>query len=122
MEDNQSSSQEKTEQPTDIRRQEFRKRGQVAQTNELSIALLLIGILILSWFVGRFFLEQIYDIFYHVFDSSSVGLDKTKISQSIIFVCYKSMLILGPIFLLFFFTFYFLFSYSSGLDSEGRFN
>ena len=58
-----SSDQEKTEDPTPQRREDFRKRGQVAQSKELaSVLLLVVGFLVI-WGLGRFFLEQIGEVF-----------------------------------------------------------
>lgn len=54
---------EKTEQATDARREDFRRRGQVVQTRELASCLLLLasagGVYVLS----RFFFKNIYEIF-----------------------------------------------------------
>lgn len=55
--------EERTEDPTQQRREDFRKRGQVAQTKELASALLLLTILLVMWFLGRFFLKHVTDIF-----------------------------------------------------------
>ncbi len=54
---------EKTEEATQARREEFRKRGQVAQTRELaSASVLLFGFLII-YFSGRYFMRHIVSIF-----------------------------------------------------------
>lgn len=58
---------EKTEDPTQQRREDFRKRGQVAQTKELASVLLLLSSMLLMWSLGRFFLKQLHDVFYHSF-------------------------------------------------------
>jgi flagellar biosynthetic protein FlhB len=54
---------EKTEEATQQRREDFRKRGQVAQTKELSAVFLLFSSLLLIWLMGRFFLTEIMDMF-----------------------------------------------------------
>jgi flagellar biosynthetic protein FlhB len=51
-------SDEKTEEATQTRRDDFRKRGQVAQTKELGPVLTLLGSAMGLWFLGRFFLQQ----------------------------------------------------------------
>ncbi|NCN95134.1 MAG: flagellar biosynthesis protein FlhB [Bdellovibrionales bacterium] len=58
-----SDSGEKTEEPTQQRREDFRKRGQVAQTKELSAVFVLFASLLLIWLLGRFFLSEIFELF-----------------------------------------------------------
>ncbi len=53
------SNDEKTEEPTQQRRDDFRKRGQVAQTKELTSAVMLLSTLLVMWLLGRFFMEQL---------------------------------------------------------------
>jgi flagellar biosynthetic protein FlhB len=58
-----SDDAERSEEATPQRREDFRKRGQVAQTRELaSVFTLIIGLLAL-WLLGRFFFEQLYQVF-----------------------------------------------------------
>ncbi len=54
---------ERTEEPTSQRREDFRKRGQVAQSKELGSVLVLLGSLISVWMLGRFFVQQMFEIF-----------------------------------------------------------
>ncbi len=54
---------ERTEEATQQRRDDFRKRGQVAQTKELGSVFLLFGSLMSIWLLGRFFLMQFSEIF-----------------------------------------------------------
>lgn len=54
--------QEKTEEATQQRRDDFRKRGQVAQTRELGSVLILLSSALALWGMGRFFLQQVSDI------------------------------------------------------------
>jgi len=58
-----SDQGERTEEATQHRREDFRKRGQVAQSKELSSLLLLIASLLGIWLMGRFFLEQLHSMF-----------------------------------------------------------
>ncbi len=58
-----SDQGEKTEEATQQRREDFRKRGQVAQSKELSSLFLLIASLLCIWLMGRFFLEQLHAVF-----------------------------------------------------------
>lgn len=57
------SNSERTEDPTPQRREDFRKRGQVAQTRELGSVLVLFMSLLAMWLLGRFFLQQLSDVF-----------------------------------------------------------
>lgn len=58
-----SDQGEKTEEATQQRREDFRKRGQVAQSKELSSLFLLVTSLLGIWLMGRFFLEQLHILF-----------------------------------------------------------
>ena len=53
---------EKTEEATQQRREDFRKRGQVAQTKELASVLVIFGALMMIWLFGRFFLVQLNEL------------------------------------------------------------
>lgn len=88
---------EKTEDATPLRREEFRSRGQVAQTKELSAVFMLFGLTILFWFLGRFMLEQFFYLFNEVFGEGLVrsardGFDYALIKVALV----KGTLILGP--------------------------
>lgn len=54
---------DKTEEATQARRDEFRKRGQVAQTRELASAVVLLFGFFLIYFAGRYFTQQIFSLF-----------------------------------------------------------
>jgi flagellar biosynthetic protein FlhB len=56
---------ERSEQATDARREEFRKRGQVAHTRELGGALMLLVAAMSVYMLGRFFFSNLYDLFSH---------------------------------------------------------
>lgn len=62
--------QEKTEEATDARREEFRKRGQVAQSRELTSAIFLLASAGGIFLLGRFFFQQLFEIFQY-----SIGQD-----------------------------------------------
>lgn len=58
---------ERTEEATQAKREEFRKRGQVAQTRELCTALMLFISFLMIYFSGRYFMKQfvsLFDIFF----------------------------------------------------------
>lgn len=54
---------ERTEEATQQRREEFRNRGQVAQTKELGTVLLLFASVLAVWLMGRYAFQQIYEVF-----------------------------------------------------------
>jgi len=56
---------EKTEEATQQRREDFRKRGQVAQTKELASVLVLFGAVLCLWMLGHFFFVQLQIIMSH---------------------------------------------------------
>ncbi len=62
-----SENGERTEEATQQRRDDFRKRGQVAQTRELSSVLLLFSAVLMIWMMGSYFYRQIYEIFMMTF-------------------------------------------------------
>lgn len=56
---------EKTEEATQQRREDFRKRGQVAQTRELAAVFAIFGSLLVVFLFGKFFLRELNEIFTH---------------------------------------------------------
>lgn len=64
---------ERTEEATQQRRDDYRRRGQVAQTRELSSVLLLFSGVLLIWVMSRFFFTQILEVFNHSFGDSLVS-------------------------------------------------
>ena len=54
---------ERTEEATQQRREDFRKRGQVAQTKELSVVLLLFAGIMMVWMLSQFYLKNIVALF-----------------------------------------------------------
>jgi flagellar biosynthetic protein FlhB len=89
--------EEKTEEATQQRRDDFRKRGQVAQTRELGSVLALLGSALVLWLMGRFFLIQVSDLL-----TQSIGSYLVEAARSgdyvpaCLFVCKKGILIAGP--------------------------
>lgn len=64
---------ERSEEATQQRREDFRKRGQVAQTKELSSVLLLFAGALLIGLMSRFFFQQIWAVFNHSLGDSLVA-------------------------------------------------
>ena len=93
-----SDSGEKTEEPTQQRREDFRKRGQVAQTKELGSVLALVSSLAAIWFLSRFFLIQITDVFNMSFGSFLVqAARENDWLAAFRYSIEKVFLIVGPI-------------------------
>src|ERR1700752_4100413 len=64
---------ERSEDATQQRREDFRKRGQVAQTRELSSVLLLFCSVLIVWLMSQFLFKQIFEIFQYSLGDSLVG-------------------------------------------------
>ncbi|HMN68388.1 MAG TPA: flagellar biosynthesis protein FlhB [Bdellovibrionales bacterium] len=54
---------ERTEEATQQRREDFRKRGQVAQTKELSAVFMLFANVLIIWLLSRFAFQQFHELF-----------------------------------------------------------
>jgi flagellar biosynthetic protein FlhB len=67
------SDQEKSEEATQARREDFRKRGQVAQTKELASALFILAGVGAIFALSRFFFKEIHELFTH-----SLGMDMVE--------------------------------------------
>ncbi|MCB0394457.1 MAG: flagellar biosynthesis protein FlhB [Bdellovibrionales bacterium] len=61
---------EKTEQPTEQRRADFRKRGQVAQSREVASVMLLFGVGLCIWLLSSFFVSQVVGLYNQSWTSS----------------------------------------------------
>lgn len=57
---------DRTEEPTPLRREEFRKRGQVAQTRELASVFLIFSLIVCFYILGKFSFDQLQLIFQEV--------------------------------------------------------
>lgn len=88
---------ERTEEATQQRRDDFRKRGQVANTRELGSVLMLLTSTFMLWFLGRFFMEQMSEII-----TQSLGPFLIEAARrgdyvpATMFVTKKAVLIAGP--------------------------
>ena len=91
--------EERTEEATQTRRDDFRKRGEVAMTKELSSVLMLFGTALVLWFLGRFFLQQISDIVTESIGSFLVTAAREgDYKPAVIYMVTKSIYVLGPLF------------------------
>lgn len=97
-----ADSGERTEEATQQRRDDFRKRGQVAQTKELSSVLLLFCGVLLVWLASRFFFQQIWEIFNQTYGDTLVAAIRTGDWRKFGFFAFGKMaLILAPMLILF---------------------
>jgi flagellar biosynthetic protein FlhB len=89
---------ERSEEATPQRREDYRKRGQVAQTKELSSVLLLFSAVLLIWLMSRFIFQQIWEIFNQAYGESLVAMVRGgNYKQITSFVFGKLVLILAPV-------------------------
>lgn len=96
-----SDLQEKTEEATPQRREDFRKQGQVAQTRELSSALALFGLSLLIYFMGRLFLEQFFSIYNEMYGQQILSAIKTgDIFPSFVYALKKIFLLTLPVYVM----------------------
>ena len=91
-----SEQGEKTEEPTQQRREDFRKRGQVAQTKELASVFMIFTALLTIWFLGRFFLVQISEVFEMSF-GNFVAIKGGSLSGPFMFAFKKTLLLVAPV-------------------------
>jgi len=89
---------EKSEEPTQQRREDFRKRGQVAQSKEVASVLMIFTALFTVWFLGRFFLQQISEVFYmsfgtFVYSSGKIG----DMTEPFLYAAKKTFLLVAPV-------------------------
>lgn len=89
---------DKTEQATDARRAEFRKRGQVAMTRELGTALIFLAAAGLLYAMSRFFFTNIVEVFNVSFGASMLKYAKAgQFADLLWFVGGKLVFLLAPI-------------------------
>ncbi len=91
---------DKTEQATDQRREEFRKRGQVAMTRELGSAVFFLVGAGLIYVSGRFFLQNIFEIFNRTMGGDLIQLFRDgKLNDIFSFLGLKLVVLTGPVFI-----------------------
>lgn len=91
-------SGEKTEQATDAKREEFRKRGQVAQTKELASALLLIASAGCIYAFSKFSYDQFADVFRFSFGPDLVYMIREgSFIKALQFSALKAVTIMTPL-------------------------
>lgn len=94
------NDQERTEEATQQRRDDFRKRGQVAQTKELGTVTSLLGAALLFWLLSGFFSHQIMESYQLVYGYISSGhFGPEHISTLMMSLGIRAMYILIPVFI-----------------------
>ncbi len=98
---NEDDNSERTEDATPQRREDFRKKGQVAQSREFSSVLVLFASLLAMWLLGRFFLLQLSEVFTRSFGEYAVTSARSEDwFMAIKFAAIKSAMIVVPMGLL----------------------
>jgi flagellar biosynthesis protein FlhB len=93
-------NEERTEEPTEKRRREFREKGQVAQSREVNTAMLLTGSLILWSFYAPVFWENLksfLSIFWNI--SSEFAVTPMSVRLMMVFVVKNMATLLWPLLL-----------------------
>ncbi len=97
-----SDQQERTEEATQQRREEFRRKGQVAQTRELSTVMYLLSAFVIFWLAGSYFFHQIVDLWNFSFDSTlQEVLQGAEIAPVFVFYLKEGLFLMTPIVLVF---------------------
>ncbi|MGE3758785.1 MAG: flagellar biosynthesis protein FlhB [Pseudobdellovibrionaceae bacterium] len=93
------NDQEKTEEASQSRREDFRRKGQVAQTKELSTVLLLAFAAMATWVLGRFFLEQLLAVFNYSLGGEMVNAVRTgDLFSALRLAGEKGLIMVAPVF------------------------
>lgn len=92
---------EKTEDATDLRREEFRRRGQVAQSKELASGIILLASAGAIYGLGKFFLNQLFDAFNYTLGKQMIYLVREgQIVEALQFGGAKIIFLAAPVLLI----------------------
>lgn len=95
------SDEEKTEDATDARREDFRKRGQVAQSKELASSIILLASAGAIYGLSKFFLGQLFQAFNYSFGKEMVFLVREgQIIEALQFGGVKIIFLIAPVLLI----------------------
>jgi flagellar biosynthetic protein FlhB len=93
-----ADSGERTEEATQQRREDYRKRGQVAQTRELSSVLLLFASVLAIAVLGQYYFQQITELFYLSFgDELAANVREGRVNVLATFAAVKFAYMILPI-------------------------
>ncbi|GIN61542.1 flagellar biosynthetic protein FlhB [Robertmurraya siralis] len=89
---------EKTEKATPKKRQDSRKKGQVAKSQDVNTAIVLLAVFLTLLFAGQFFFESLLNIFKHSYQQY-IGLNVTENNLRIILldILQELVFVLAPI-------------------------
>lgn len=91
---------EKSEEATDARREEFRKKGNVAHTKELASAVMLLAAAGGVYALGRFFFQNIFEIFQHSFGDDMVQMVREgNFAEAMQYCATKGLILIAPVML-----------------------
>jgi len=94
-------SDERTEEATAQRREDFRKKGQIAQTRELASVLLVFGILVALWLSSGYLLKQLHELFTYNYSTAIQKWDDFKgIQDAMVFSASTGAAMAFPLILL----------------------
>lgn len=94
-------SGEKTEKATPKKRQDVRKKGQTAKSQDINTAIILLAVFFLFMFYGSNYLESFYDIFYLVFEKYFFQeLNEVMVETILLDMFQLLFTIIGPVFLI----------------------
>ncbi len=93
-----SDQGEKSEEATQARREDFRKRGQVAQTKELASALFILVSLGFIYSLSKFFFKEISELFTHSFGPDlTAAVRNGDVVSGIRFAGEKMAILIAPV-------------------------
>lgn len=95
------TDEEKTEDATDMRREEFRRRGQVAQSKELASSIILLASAGAIYGLSRFFLSQLFEAFNYTLGKQMIYLVREgQIVEALQFGGIKIIFLVAPVLLI----------------------
>ncbi|AHI06935.1 flagella-associated protein [Bdellovibrio bacteriovorus W] len=89
---------EKTEQATDAKREEYRKKGNVAHTKELASAFMLLAAAGCVYALGRFFFKNLFEVFNYSFGNNMVVLVREgNFTEALTYCSSKALILMAPV-------------------------
>ncbi|MFA9558069.1 flagellar biosynthesis protein FlhB [Evansella sp. AB-rgal1] len=90
-------AQEKTEQATPKKKKETREKGQVAKSNDVNTAFILLFVFLSFWFLGRYVVDKLEGLLQSSFqDFLLMELTETNVQSLFLEYSVQSALIVGP--------------------------
>ncbi|WP_139367578.1 flagellar biosynthesis protein FlhB [Bacillus alkalicellulosilyticus] len=93
-------SQEKTEKATDKKKQDTRKKGQVAKSTDVNTAFILLVVFLFLWMFGGTLGEKLFAVFTHTFQEYMLmELTEQSVPELFMELIYESVVVVLPILL-----------------------